>query len=66
MSRDVRAAIGGVAIETTWIEYQIARLILMATNMKSADPEDDMRRLLINLSISMQLAGRCGSCAIRR
>ena len=61
LSRDVLAAIGGVAIETTWVEYQIARLVVMARKMESADREDYMRLLLskrIDLDAARAAAGQ--------
>jgi hypothetical protein len=40
VSREVRAAIGDVVIETTWIEYLVARLAEMGQRVGSEDNED--------------------------
>jgi hypothetical protein len=40
VSREVRAAIGDVVVETTWIEYLVARLAEMGRRVGCEDNED--------------------------
>jgi hypothetical protein len=46
LADDGYAAIGIIAIETTWIEYQISRLVVMARGLPPAEAERQMRLLL--------------------
>lgn len=62
VSREVRAAIGDVVIETTWIEYLVARLAEMGRRVGSEDNEDgeEYIRSLLSSQRAMDLfkAGR--------
>jgi len=46
VSREVRAAIGDVVIETTWIEYLVAKLATMADEMDGDVREAKIRALM--------------------